>query len=270
LFFSGARRDATISNQRSNRAPLKNKNTIEVLTSVKTVSIHDTEVQRLTAVYRDYSDRNLASSKWSPANRGNQAIVLERDRILGQLLNNSGFRPLGDRRILDIGCGAGGVLADFQKWGARPENLVGVDLLAERIRAARERFPRISFHQANAEALPFPDGAFDLVLLFTALSSILNDEMRQNVAAEARRLLRPGGAIVWYDFRFDNPFNRNVRGIGQRGIRRLFPDFLARMRSLTLAPPLARRLGVLTQRLYPILARLPFLRTHYLGLLIKD
>jgi SAM-dependent methyltransferase len=236
---------------------------------VKTLSAHDTEVQRLTAVYREYSDRNLGSSKWSPANPGNQAIVEERDRILGQLLDNSGFRPLGDRRILDIGCGAGGVLANLQQWGARPENLVGVDLLAERVRTAREHFPQISFHQANAEALPFPDGAFDLALLFTALSSVLNDEMRQNVAKEARRVLRPGGVIVWYDFRFDNPFNRNVRGIGRKELRSLFPDFVTRLRSLTLAPPLARRFGVLTRRLYPILARLPFLRTHYLGLLTK-
>jgi SAM-dependent methyltransferase len=236
---------------------------------VKTISIHDSEVERLNAVYREYSERKLGSSKWSPANRGNQAIVQERDRILRHLLDNSGFSPLGQRRILDIGCGAGGVLADFQKWGARPENLVGIDLLAERIRMAREHFPQISFHQANAEALPFADEVFDLALLFTAVSSILDDEMRQNVAAEARRVLRPGGAIVWYDFRFNSPFNPNVRGIGRGWIRRLFPESVMRLRSLTLAPPLARRLGVFTELLYPILARIPVLRTHYLGLLIK-
>jgi ubiquinone/menaquinone biosynthesis C-methylase UbiE len=226
-------------------------------------------VARLNAVYRTYSERELGSSKWSPANRGNQAIVQERDRILRRMLDNSGFCPLGDRRILDIGCGAGSVLANLQRGGARPENLVGVDLLAERIRIARERFPQISFYQANAEALPFPDGAFDLALLFTALSSILSEEMRQNVATETQRVLRPGGAIVWYDFRYNSPFNPNVRGLGRRWIRKLFPEFLRRLRSLTVAPPLARRLGVFTDLLYPLLARIPFLRTHYLGLLIK-
>jgi SAM-dependent methyltransferase len=236
---------------------------------VKTISIRDSEVERLNAVYREYSERKLQNSKWSPANRGNQAIVQERDRILAQLLNNSGFGPLGQRHILDIGCGAGGVLANLQKWGAEPKKLVGVDLLAERIQMARERFPQIAFHQANAEALPFPDDTFDLALMFTAFSSILSEEMRLNVASEARRVLRRGGAIVWYDFRYDNPFNRNVRGMGRRFIKQLFPEFVLRLRSLTLAPPLARRLGVFTDRLYPILARVPFLRTHYLGLLIK-
>jgi ubiquinone/menaquinone biosynthesis C-methylase UbiE len=236
---------------------------------VKTISIHDSEVDRLNAVYREYSDRKFGSSKWSPTNRGNQAMVQERDRILGQLLDTSGVRPLGDRRILDIGCGAGGVLANLQKWGAQPENLMGIDLLAERIGMARERFPQISFQQANAEALPFGDGTFDVALLFTALSSILSEEMRQNVTAEARRVLRTGGAVVWYDFRYNNPFNRNVRGIGRKSIGRLFPGFVVRLRSVTVMPPLARRLGVLTARLYPVLARVAFLRTHYLGLLIK-
>jgi len=236
---------------------------------VKTISIQDSEVARLNAVYREYSDRKLASSKWSPANRGNQVIVEERDRILGQMLNNSGFGPLGRYRILDIGCGAGGVLANLQKWGAQPENLVGVDLLAERIQMARERFPQISFYQANAEALPFADGAFDLALIFTAFSSILSEKMQMNVAAQARRILRSGGAIVLYDFRFNSPFNRNVRGVGRSLIRRLFPDFICQLRSLTFAPPVARRLGMFTDRLYPLLARIPFLRTHYLGLLIK-
>ncbi len=229
----------------------------------------DAEVERLNAVYREYAERKLSGSKWSPVNRGNQAILQERDYILGKLLNNSGFLPLADRRILDIGCGMGGVLANLQKWGERPANLVGLDLLVERVCMARNRFPEISFDQANAEALPFPDGAFDLVLVFTVFSSILSREMTLNVASQARRVLRSGGAIIWYDVRFNNPFNPNVRGVTRSGIRRLFPQFALRQQTVTLVPQLARRLGVFAPRLYPLLARVPFLRTHYLGLLIK-
>ncbi len=229
----------------------------------------DSEVQRLNDVYRDYSDRKLGSSKWSLANPGNQAILHERDYLLRKLLHNSGFLPLGDRRILDLGCGVGNVLANLQKWGARPENLVGVDLLAERICMARQRFPQISFHQANAEALPFPDAAFDLVLLFTVFSSILSQQMSLNVASQVSRVLRSGGAIIWYDFRFNNPFNPNVRAMVRNGIRRLFPQFALRLQAVTLVPQLARRLGLFAPRFYPVLAKIPFLRTHYLGLLIK-
>ena len=134
---------------------------------------------------------------------------------------------------------------------------------------ARERFPEISFHRANAEALPFPDCSFDLVLLFTVFSSILSREMTFNIASQVRRILRSGGAIVWYDFRFNNPFNPNVRRVVRSAIRELFPQFSLRLQAVTLLPQLARRLGPLTPRLYPVLARIPFLRTHYLGLLIK-
>lgn len=229
----------------------------------------DSEIQRLSAVYRGYSERGLGSTKWSPDNPGNQAIVRERDKRLHALLETCGFLPLGARRILDLGCGMGGVLAGLQKWGARPENLVGVDLLPERVCAARERFPQISFRQANAEALPFPDCSFDLVLLFTVISSILSREMTLNAVSEVCRVLRSGGAIIWYDFRFKSPFNSNVRGVGRGAIRQLFPQFCLHLQSITLLPPLARRLCRFAPGFYGALAGVPFLRTHYVGLLIK-
>jgi ubiquinone/menaquinone biosynthesis C-methylase UbiE len=227
------------------------------------------EVQRLAAVYREYHRRNLGRSKWSPANPGNQAIVRERERVLGELLAQAGLLPLCDRRILDIGCGTDTVLAGFQKWGASPGNLFGVDLLPSRIHTAQQRFPDLVFKQSNAEVLPFADGDFDLVLLFTVFSSILSRPMATNISHEVTRILRPGGGIIWYDFRVKSPFNRHVRRISREGIEQLFPGFQSRLETITLLPPLARRLGRLTERLYPALAKLPFLRTHYLGLLLK-
>lgn len=52
-------------------------------------------------------------------------------------------------------------------------------------------------------------------------------------------------------------------------IRRLFPQLEMHLHTATVLPPLARRLGRLTQSLYPVLAAIPPLRTHYLGLLMK-
>jgi ubiquinone/menaquinone biosynthesis C-methylase UbiE len=46
-------------------------------------------------------------------------------------------RPLPDARILDVGCGTGDVLGWFYKRGASPKNLFGIDLVPERIEAAR-------------------------------------------------------------------------------------------------------------------------------------
>jgi SAM-dependent methyltransferase len=227
------------------------------------------EVERLRSVYEGYSRRGLGSSKWSSSNPGNEEIVRERNREILTLLNIAGYLPLSDRRILDVGCGAGATLAMFEQWGAKPENLFGVDLLSERIRSGKERYPEFSFLQANAESLPFADSSFDLVLLFTVFTSVLEPRMRANIAHEIDRVLRPNSAIVWYDFRFNNPFNSNVRGVTKEGILQLFPHFDLRVQSITLLPPLARRMGCLNRFFYPALAKVPFLQTHYLGLLIK-
>jgi ubiquinone/menaquinone biosynthesis C-methylase UbiE len=127
----------------------------------------------------------------------------------------------------------------------------------------------MNFQEANAEALPFANGFSDLVTVFTVFTSILDPQMTHNLSQEINRVLRSGGAVVWYDFRMNNPLNPHVRGISRNGIRKLFPEFNARLVSITLLPPLARRWGALTDLLYPCFASLPFLRSHYLGLLVK-
>lgn len=153
--------------------------------------------------------------------------------------------------------------------GARPESLYGVDLVREEIAIARQRAPEAHWLRGNGEALAFPAGFFALALTFTVFSSILEPGMARNLASELRRVLEPGGALLWYDFRFNNPQNPRVRGIAAEGIRRLFPGWQMDLQRITLLPPLARRLGPATPILYPSLAALPILRTHYLGLLTR-
>jgi SAM-dependent methyltransferase len=227
------------------------------------------EISRIRKAYQTYRDEEIAGRRWSHTNPGNQAMVGERRKILRDFLGTYGFLPLADRKILDVGCGAGGELAHFLTWGAASDNLCGVDLLPERIEAARANHPKLSFSCGNAEILDFPEGAFDLILLFTVLSSILEPAMAGNLCAEVARVLKPGGAVLFYDFRFRNPYNPNVHGVTRKTLSRLFPEFYMHLQSLTLLPPLARRLGRWTETLYPPLVRLPFLRTHNLGLLVK-
>ena len=64
----------------------------------------------------------------------------------------------------------------------------------------------------NGEELPYGNGTFDLVLLFSVLTSILDPRVQANLAAEARRVLRPGGAILWYD----TPVRQSVESPCQR------------------------------------------------------
>jgi ubiquinone/menaquinone biosynthesis C-methylase UbiE len=70
------------------------------------------------------------------------------------------------RRVLEIGCGRGDLLAALQ-----PEYGVGVDFSAEMIRRARQRHPSLEFVQADAHALPELSGPFDVVIF----SDTIND-----------------------------------------------------------------------------------------------
>lgn len=227
------------------------------------------EVARLKEVYREYAACRYGQAKWSNENPGNLAIQAEREIKMLDALWSAGFLPLTNRRILDVGCGTGERLGAFLNWGAKPENLFGIDLLPERIRAAEQMFPQFNFQIGNAESLPYADGAFDLVAVCTVFTSILNRQMAVNIGGEINRVLARKGAVLWYDFRVDNPFNKHVRGMTRRNIRSLFPGFGVSLESVSLMPPLARRLGALTNRLYVPLSSLPFLRTHLLGLLTK-
>jgi SAM-dependent methyltransferase len=190
----------------------------------------------------------------------------ELERALLSLLSSQGFNPLGDMRLLDVGCGAGGLLRDFVRYGAAPENLAGVDLLPERVESARQLAPHIDVRVANAAELPFEDDAFDLASAFTVFSSILDPGLRSAVAREILRVLRPGGALIWYDF-WTNPVNDAVEGLGLDEVRRLFGRDPVETRRVTLAPPLARRLAPRSLLLCELLGKIPLLRTHWLALI---
>ena len=177
--------------------------------------------------------------------------------------------PLGDRKVLEVGSGTGRELAWLLEVGANPSRLLGIDLLPDRVESARRAYPALEFQVANAEHLPFADQSFDLVLAITVISSILDAGMAANVAAEINRVLRPGGALLWYDFRYDNPSNRDVRGVSAARVRELFPQLAGDLQGLTLLPPVARRLGRLAPIAYPALVRVQPLRSHLLGLLRK-
>ena len=140
-------------------------------------------------------------------------------------------------------------------------------LLEEEIAAATQAYPDMRWECANAESLRFPNGFFDLGLLFSVFSSILDTQTATHLAKEGRRVMGSCGAILWYDLRYDNPANPHVQGVARRRIRSLFPEFELRLGSITLLPHLAPRLGWVTPALYSILAAFPPLRTPYLGLL---
>jgi SAM-dependent methyltransferase len=102
--------------------------------------------------------------------------------------------PAGARSLLDVGCNAGDLLVNLRH--AYPEmRLVGVDVNAAQIEAARARLLDIEFHLATGTALPFPDEEFDCVTCIEVLEHIA-PEQREAALREIYRVLRPGGRLV--------------------------------------------------------------------------
>jgi ubiquinone/menaquinone biosynthesis C-methylase UbiE len=227
------------------------------------------ELQRIRDVYRRYDQDGAARRRWALDNPGNVRIVQDETRALAGILHARRALPLSDKKILDVGCGRGDALGTLADLGAKPENLFGIDLLPDRILTAAARHPGMRFECGNAEQLRFPDAYFDLAVVFTLFSSILDDDMASNIAGEICRVLKPNGGILWSDFRYNNPWNRNVKGMTKRQIAKLFPGFEFHFRTNVLLPPLARRLGPFTGILYPVLSAIRPLQTHYLGLIVK-
>jgi ubiquinone/menaquinone biosynthesis C-methylase UbiE len=225
------------------------------------------ESERIARAYEHLEARG--GSRWSLGNAGNRMILAERRRVFRRLLEEGAFSPLAVRRILEVGSGTGGELAWLMELGATPAQIIGVDLLADRVAIARREHPEIDFRQGNAEHLELEDAGFDLVMAITIFSSILDRTMAANVASEIVRVMRPGGALLWYDVRYDSVSNPSVKAVSRSRVRDLFPALRGDLRSVTVLPPLARRLGPATRLLYPMLASLPPLRSHLVGLLQK-
>ena len=156
------------------------------------------------------------------------------------------------------------------KWGARPENFAGIDLLPERVEKAGILCPSgVTIKVGSAAKLNFPDGSFDLVLQSTVLTSVVDPSLKRQIASEMLRVVKEKGLLLWYDYLVNNPWNPDVRGINKGEIARLFPGCKIELRLITLAPPLCRRLALYSWSACYLLERLRVFNTHYLGVITK-
>ncbi len=217
-----------------------------------------------------YTKRPADDARYSWFNPGHLFIIQERERRLLALLQRYGFAALGTKKILEIGCGTGYWLREFIKWGAQPQNVVGVDLLPDRVARAKQLCPEaVRIYCGNAAQLSFPNGTFDLVLQSTVFTSILDPALGQQIASEMLRMVKSDGLIVWYDYHVSNPWNPDVRGVKKREICQLFAGSWVELRRITLLPPLVRLLAPYSWLACYLLERIPWLCTHYLGVIRK-
>jgi ubiquinone/menaquinone biosynthesis C-methylase UbiE len=227
------------------------------------------ELARVRAVYSRRDDIPAYSTLYSLFNEATLLHVQSLERRLLALLKRHGLADLAAAKVLDVGCGDGGNLRRFVEYGARPENLSGIDLMAHRIQRARTLHPTIDWRTGSAHELPYPNNTFDLVLIFTVLSSILDGEVRRKIADEIMRVCKPGGFALCHDLAYSNPRNPSVQGITRREVQRLFAHLGTRFeyRRVALAPPVSRLLAPHARWLADTLEQLRVLNTHFLCLI---
>lgn len=226
------------------------------------------ELQRIRSAYARRASTQ-PSARYSQSDASHVLRTNEiKDRV-AQVFLRKGATPLADCRILDVGCGEGRWLRLLNEMGANPVNLVGVDLLPERVDIAREICSSLaSVQSCDASSLPFANQSFDVALAFTVFSSVLDSVLKSEMAAEILRVIRPGGLVLWHDFHVNNPRNADVRGVTRKEIATLFPGCRVALDPITLAPPLSRLVAG-SPRLHGQLSRIRFLCTHDFGLIEK-
>jgi ubiquinone/menaquinone biosynthesis C-methylase UbiE len=210
--------------------------------------------------WRDYQYR------WHPRHQQSVYYRQGQERALVDLFNEAGAH-LDTLRILDVGCGSGGLMRFLVSLGADPTCMVGCDLLDSRLEQAQRMNPGLSYLSSDAARLPFRAATFDMVSQFTVFSSV-SPTMQREIAGEMIRVLKPGGGILWYDMRGPLP-SGPLQGIERDDLLALFPGCeLQALRALhaALSPRLLPH-----GRLWAELAdTLPWLRrSHYLALLMR-
>jgi ubiquinone/menaquinone biosynthesis C-methylase UbiE len=227
------------------------------------------ELERIRRVYEKRKDEQK-ECRYSYFDKANLFIIHQRERALLDLLRQFQLIDLSDKKILDVGCGSGGFLRELVKYGAKPNNLFGTDLLEDRIEVAKNLTPNIDLRCGDASKLLYEDHSFDIVTQFTVFTSILDRDMKGRIASEMLRVLKKDGTIIWYDYHVNNPKNPDVRGVKKKEIFELFPSCKIYLKRITLAPPMVRFLIPLSTILCELLEKIPVLCTHYLGMIRRD
>src|SRR6202049_2212650 len=124
------------------------------------------------------------------------------DRYLGPLIFETYAQDLADRvsalnaeRVLETAAGTGIVTRALDRSLSPGISIVATDLNQPMLDYAAERISssRVSWQKADAQALPFPDGAFDAVV---CQFGVMFFPDKQKAFREARRVLRSGGQLI--------------------------------------------------------------------------
>lgn len=155
------------------------------------------------------------------------------ERLMGRWSRAIGERFIGwlapppGLRWLDVGCGTGAFTQLVVKHCA-PASATGVDPAPAQVDHARAHTPHADFRVADAMALPFDDGAFDIVASALVINFIPD---RGKALSEMNRVLKPGGTVTAYLWDRDQTIDHSPHAPMERGLHRIGAEVLR--------PPLA-------------------------------
>lgn len=107
------------------------------------------------------------------------------------------------QRVLDLAGGTGDLTAKFSRIVGETGRVVLADINDSMLKVGRDKLRNkglgnnISYVQANAEALPFPDNHFDLITIAFGLRNVTN---KDKALASMQRVLKPGGRLLVLEF----------------------------------------------------------------------
>jgi SAM-dependent methyltransferase len=213
-----------------------------------------------------YERRKTAveTNRYSPLNPSVWQSIHERQRVMLQLFAKRGITNFSETKLVEVGCGTGDNLLEFLRLGFQAENLTGIELLDDRVAQAEKLLPVGVIHAGDANSVDIALASQDIVFQSVVFSSLLDDDFQAALAKRMWKWVKPGGGVLWYDFTYNNPNNRDVRGVPVRRICELFPDGQITIKRVTLAPPISRIVTRIHPIAYSVFNILPFLRTHVL------
>lgn len=197
-------------------------------------------------------------------------MLQRKEEETNKILNKIGLVDFSELSILEVGCGNGSGFNDWENLGVPSSQIYGIDLMESLVEKAKKmvHVPN-NIRVASSTEIPFGDETFDIVSQVTVFTSILDHSARIASAKEMLRVVKKGGVIFWYDFRYPSPGNPNVSPVNKKQIYNFFPNCQIHIKSVTLIPHLSRALAPFSFTTCRILEKISMLRSHYVALIKK-
>ena len=186
---------------------------------------------RETATSEDLAMRSAMERMANSYDSYMRVMTLGRDRALREMTVKLAQVKPGDQ-VLEVGCGTGSLTLAAKRQAGSSGRAYGIDQIPRMIELSRQKAERageeITFQLGGIDAIPFPDGQFDVVLCSFMIFH-MSEGIRRRGLAEIRRVLKPGGQLLVLDMaRPANAVERFVAdrlfgGMMQHDLRELLP-----------------------------------------------